>query len=76
MMQMTDKLRESGLAEPQARAIAEVYASAVQEGGLATKEDVARLEGRIQVLETRVNLMFGFVAAMLLPIFAKIFFGE
>ena len=54
-----DKLRDSGLGDVQARAIVDSTRDAQATGieHLATKADIARLEGRIDALEGRLNVL-------------------
>ena len=54
-----DKLRDSGLGDVQARAIVDSTRDAQTTGieHLATKADIARLEGRIDALEGRLNVL-------------------
>ena len=56
-----DKLREAGLGDVQARAIVDSIRDAQATGieHLATKADIARLEGRIARLEGRIDGLEG-----------------
>ncbi len=74
-LKIADILRDAGFNEQQARAIADVQKQAVEEGGLATKADIIRLEGRIDSLEKLFKVMFGTVIALILPILLKLFIG-
>ena len=81
-LKIADILRDAGFNEQQARAIADVQKQAVEEGGLATKADIIRLEGRTGSLEERIDsleklikTMFSVVIALILPILLKLFIG-
>lgn len=54
-----DKLRDAGIGDVQARAIVNSIRDAQAAGieHLATKADIARLEGRIDGLEARLNVL-------------------
>ena len=73
-LKIADLLRDAGFDDRQARAIADVQKQAVEEGGLATKSDIARLEGRVDALEKLTKIMFGVLVALLLPILIKMLF--
>ena len=73
-----DKLRDAGLGDVQARAIVDSIrdAQAVGIEHLATKADIARLEGRIDGLEARLNVLqwvVGIQSAILLAIGLRVF---
>ena len=73
-----DKLRGAGLRDVQARAIVDSIRDAQATGieHLATKADIARLEGRIDGLEGRLNVLqwvVGIQSAVLLAIGLRVF---
>lgn len=73
-----DKLRGAGLGDVQARAIVDSIRDAQATGieHLATKADIARLEGRIDGLEGRLNVLqwvIGIQSAVLLAIGLRVF---
>lgn len=73
-----DKLRDAGLGDVQARAIVDSIRDAQATGieHLATKADIARLEGRIDGLEGRLNVLqwvVGIQSAILLAIGLRVF---
>ena len=73
-----DKLRDAGLGDVQARAIVDSIRDAQATGfeHLATKADIARLEGRINGLEGRLNVLqwvVGIQSAVLLAIALRVF---
>ena len=70
-----DSLRKAGFAEEQARAIAGIQREAMEEGGLATKSDIARLEARMDAMEKSANWKLGMLFALIVPMFIKIFLG-
>ena len=73
-----DKLRGAGLGDVQARAIVDSIRDAQATGieHLATKADIAKLEGRIDGLEGRLNVLqrvVGIQSAVLLAIGLRVF---
>ena len=73
-----DKLRGAGLGDVQARAIVDSIRDAQATGieHLATKADIAKLEGRIDGLEGRLNVLQRVVwiqSAVLLAIGLRVF---
>ena len=85
-MKIVDMLCAAGFGEKQARAVADVQKHAVEEGELATKADITKLEGRIDSLGAKLNgrmnglenlvkVIFGVLMAPIVPMFVKIFFG-
>ena len=73
-----DKLRDAGLDDAQARAIVDSIRDAQVSGleHLATKADIARLEGRIDGLEGRLNVLqwvVGIQSAVILAIALRVF---
>ena len=73
-----DRLRDAGLGDVQARAIVDSIRDAQATGieHLATKADIARLEGRIDGLEGRLNVLqwvVGIQSAVLLAIGLRVF---
>ena len=73
-----DKLRDAGLGDVQARAIVDSIRDAQATGieHLATKADIARLEGRIDGLEGRLNILqwiVGIQSAVILAIALRVF---
>ena len=73
-----DKLRDAGLGDVQARAIVDSIRDAQVTGieHLATKADIAKLEGRIDGLEGRLNVLqwvVGIQSAVLLAIGLRVF---
>ncbi len=70
-MKIVDELCEVGFAEPQARAIAGLQTQ--KESGQAT--DIARLEGRVNVVDAKINILLGISLVLLVPMFLKTFFG-
>ena len=73
-----DKLRDAGLGDVQARAIVDSIRDAQATGieHLATKADIARMEGRIDGLEGRLNILqwvVGIQSAVILAIALRVF---
>ena len=73
-----DKLRDAGLGDVQARAIVDSIRDAQVTGieHLATKADIAKLGGRIDGLEGRLNVLqrvVGIQSAVLLAIGLRVF---
>ena len=73
-----DKLRDAGIGDVQARAIVDSIrdARATEIEHLATKADISRLEGRIDGLEGRLNVLqwvVGIQSAVLLAIALRVF---
>ena len=78
-LKFVEKLRAAGVPEPQAKAQAEVLASALSEAmqvQLATKEDIravrsdiARLERELYVIKWMMGLVLGGVVAIILRTF-------
>ncbi len=73
-----DRLREAGIGDLQARAIVDSIRDAQATGieHLATKADISRLEGRIDGLESRLNVLqwvVGIQSAVLLAIALRVF---
>ena len=60
-LKAAEALREAGIAEAHAKAIANAMRDAVTEG-VATKTDIARLEARIAASERRMMLAMAAVA--------------
>ncbi len=78
-LKIMDVLSGSGLTEKQVRAIADTHKIAIEESGLAGKEDlekaVMRLESEIKGIAARINLMFAVLVALVAPILVSIFAG-
>ncbi|MGK2871786.1 MAG: DUF1640 domain-containing protein [Alphaproteobacteria bacterium] len=78
-LKFVEKLRAAGVSEPQAKAQAEVLASALSEAmevQLATKDDIrdvrsdiAKLERDMYVLKWMMGLMIGGITALVLKTF-------
>lgn len=72
---MTDTLKSSkaltasGIPSDQAEAITTVIAESVASGS-ATKEDIARMDGRINTMDMKLNVVLG----LLLIVLGKLFF--
>ena len=79
-LKINNTLLKSGFTAEQSIAITESLKESVEQGNLATKEDMHILEQKINILEERFNgkfnliyWMMGFVIAMLLGILLKLF---
>ncbi|CAK0771771.1 DUF1640 domain-containing protein [uncultured Gammaproteobacteria bacterium] len=76
-LKFVHRLRDAGIPEPQAEAIAEAFKDASGEADLATKADVADV--RRDIAEAKVDLlkwMFGALAAQTAFLSAIKFFGH
>ncbi|WP_089728994.1 hypothetical protein [Candidatus Thiosymbion oneisti] len=66
------RLKDSGIPEAQAEAVAEAFKEASGEAELATKQDIERLKQDIERLELRMDGEFRLVKWMLSATFAGI----
>ncbi|MEO5375625.1 MAG: CCDC90 family protein [Alphaproteobacteria bacterium] len=80
-LKFVHRLREAGIAEPQAEAIAEAFKDASGEAEIATKRDIERLEtavnSRFDRMDGEMKLnrwMMGIVLAGILSLVLKAFF--
>ena len=69
--ELADVLREAGVEERQARAIVHTQKRTVEESGLATKEDIVRLDERLKA----VFAVLAILVALSGAVFVQIFFG-
>ena len=74
-LRYVDRLTGAGIAEDQARAHADAMEDALRQG-VATKNDVARLEAAMSAMEHRLTVRGGLMAAAAVAILASLkFFG-
>ena len=62
-LKFVHRLRNAGIPEPQAEAIAEAFKDASGEAEIATKGDITRLEGVIRESELRMTVKMGAMIA-------------
>jgi hypothetical protein len=72
-LKLVHRLKESGMPEAQAEAVAEAFREASGEAELATKRDIERLElrmeGELRLVKSMVGATFAGVVALILKSF-------
>ncbi|MBF0285260.1 MAG: DUF1640 domain-containing protein [Magnetococcales bacterium] len=58
-LKFTRTLRDSGMPESQAEAVAKAFREAQGEAELATKADISRLEAKMESMELRLTIRLG-----------------
>lgn len=73
-LKFVHRLRDAGIPEPQAEAIAEAFKEASGEAEVATKRDIERLELKFEAEMRRVKWMLGLLLAGIMSLILKAFF--